>query len=226
MSNPIKPTFKTEWWSVIMIVLAFLAGAHFYSRFPAQVPTHWNFQGQVNGYSSPLLAAFLLPAMMLVLYLVFLLLPYIDPKKDQYAAFASAYHHFKDLIVGFLFVLFILIGLNGLGYQINIGFWAPVLVGLLFIIIGALLNKIKMNWFLGIRTPWTLSSETVWAKTHQLSSRVLMLAGVLIALTAFLPSPARSVLFIAALALIIFALPIYSYFLYAKEKKEKNNPKI
>ena len=115
MSNPIKPTFKTEWFSVVVIILAGLAGFYFWSRLPAQVPTHWDFAGQVNGYSSPLLAAFLLPLMMLILYLVFLVLPYLDPKKDQYASFAPVYHRFKDLIVAFLFILFMLTNLNGNG---------------------------------------------------------------------------------------------------------------
>ena len=221
MSNPIKPTFKTEWFSVVIIILAGLAGFYFWSRLPAQVPTHWDFAGQVNGYSSPFWAAFLLPLMILVLYLVFLVLPYLDPKKEQYASFAPVYHHFKDLIVAFLFIFFMLIGLNGLGYRININLWTPLLVGGLFIIIGSLLNKVKMNWFLGIRTPWTLSSETVWNKTHQMSSRVLMLAGLVIALTVVVPTVWKMVLFIIAIAVIVLALPIYSYLLYAREKKEK-----
>jgi len=221
MSNPIKPTFKTEWFSVVVIILAFLAGFYFWSRLPAQVPTHWDFAGQVNGYSSPLLAAFLLPLMMLVLYLVFLVLPYLDPKKEQYASFAPVYHHFKDLIVAFLFIIFMLTDLNGLGYDINIGLWTPLLIGGLFVIIGFLLDKVKMNWFLGIRTPWTLSSETVWNKTHQLSSRVLMLAGLIIASTVLVPAAWRMALFIIAIAIVALGLPIYSYILYAKEKKEK-----
>jgi len=223
MSNPIKPTAKTEWFSIVFIILTFLAGVYFLQRFPAQVPTHWNFQGQIDGYSSPLLAAFLVPVMMLVIYLVFLFIPYLDPKRDQYGSFATIYHKFKDLIIGFLFIINLMIGLNGIGRPIAVGFWTPILVGLLFISIGGLLEKVKMNWFLGIRTPWTLSSETVWAKTHKLSSRVLMFSGVLMAATAFVPAKIKIVLFVLVIALIVLALPIYSYVLYVQEGKNKDN---
>ncbi len=222
MSNPIKPTIKTEWFAIVFIILAFLSAVYFYQRFPEQVPTHWNFQGEVNGYSSPLIAAFMIPLIMVVLYLVFLFIPYLDPKKDQYTSFAMIYHKFKDLILVFLFIIYLLVGINSTGQPINIGFWMPIIVGILFVSIGGLLEKVKMNWFLGIRTPWTLSSETVWAKTHKLSSRVLMLAGFLMALTAFVPVKIKVILFILAIALIVLALPIYSYILYAQENKNKN----
>ena len=99
------------------------------------------------------------------------------------------------------------------------------MVGLLFILIGRLLKKIKSNWFLGIRTPWTMSSETVWNKTHQLSSPVLMAAGLMMILTALVPPVAgKIVLFCLALALIVFALPVYSYILFAREKRNKTKP--
>lgn len=221
MSNPVKTNFKTEWFAVALIILGFLAGFYFYRHFPSLVPTHWNFQGEVNGYSRPFTAAFAIPLMMLGLYLIFTFLPYLDPKKEQYANFASVYHHFKDLIIVFLFVLYLMASLSGLGYKINISFWMPLLVGLLFVIIGFLLTKVKTNWFLGVRTPWTMSSEKVWARTHQLSNRVLIAAGLLIAATVLVPALFKTILFILAVALIIFGLPIYSYYLYRQEKKGK-----
>ncbi len=221
MSNPIKPNFKTEWFSVVLIVLAFLAGYYFYQSFPDQVPTHWNFKGEVDGYSKPLVAALLMPLMALGAYLIFLFLPYLDPKKEQYAKFRRAYHAFKDLLVAFLFILFMLTGLNGIGHAINIGFWVPIMIGVLFVAIGLLLDKIKMNWFMGIRTPWTLSSEEVWRKTHKLSSKVLMLSGVLMATTAFVATTWKIVFFVLAIVLIALAMPIYSFILYSQEKKKK-----
>lgn len=221
MSNPIKPSFKTEWFSGALIILGFLAAFYFFQHFPNLVPSHWNFKGEVDGYSSAFLAAFALPVMMLVLYLVFIFIPYLDPKKDQYESFAKVYHHFKDLIVAFLFILFMLTGLNGLGYRINVGFWSPIMIGALFILIGALLEKVKMNWFLGIRTPWTLSSEIVWQKTHRVSSWVLMFAGLLLAATVFFAPLIKIILFSLAIFLIVFGLPVYSYILYVREKKAK-----
>lgn len=221
MASPIKPSFKTEWFSLFLLLTAFVVAFYFYQNFPVKVPTHWNIRGEVDGYSKPFGAAFLVPIMMIGMYLMFIFLPYLDPKKDQYASFAKVYHNFKDLIITFLFILYFLTGINGLGYKINISFYVPIMVGALFIILGLLLENVKMNWFLGIRTPWTMSSETVWNKTHKLSSRVLMASGILMAATVIVPEKLKIVLFILAIALIIFTLPIYSYVLYAQEKKQK-----
>lgn len=222
MASPIKFSFKTEWFSISALVVSFFGALFFYQYFPDQVPTHWNIKGEVDGYSGPFLAAFLLPLMMLGIYLMFIALPYFDPKKEQYLSFASTYHRFKDLIIAFLAILFFMMGLNGLGYQVRVGFYAPIMVGILFLAIGLMLEKVKMNWFMGIRTPWTMSSEAVWEKTHRLSSRVLIVSGLLIALTAFVPLLFRLPLFILAIVLIVLGLPFYSYFLYRQEKKAKN----
>jgi uncharacterized membrane protein len=219
MSNPIQAKFKTEWLPVLLIIVSVVLSLYFYQHFPARVATHWDFQGQVNGYSSRAAAAGLWPVMMLALYLLFLVLPYLDPRREKYVEFAGVYHQFKNLMVIFIFILFLLTGLNGLGYTINMGLWIPVLMGALLAVIGLLLNKVKMNWFMGIRTPWTMSSEAVWNKTHQASGKVFLLSGLLIAATALVPAGSKIILFILALAVLVFALPVYSYLLYAKEKK-------
>lgn len=223
MASPIKFSFKTEWFVFCVIIISLMAGLFFYQNFPAQVPSHWNIKGEVDGYSGPFMAAFMLPLMMIGMYIMFIFLPRLDPKKDQYASFAGTYHKFKDLIIAFLAILFFMTGLNGLGYQINIGFYAPLMVGALFIIIGILLERVKMNWFMGIRTPWTMSSDAIWEKTHKLSSWVLAVAGVLIAATVLVPVKLRLALFILAVALIVFSLPVYSYILYVREKKQTAN---
>lgn len=222
MSNPIRPSFKTEWFPVALIILSFAIGLYFYNNFPAQVASHWNWRGEVDGYSSAGVAAFLLPTMALAMYLIFLFLPYLDPKKEEYVNFSGAYHKFKNLLVIFLCILFIMTGLNGLGHTIDIGSWVPILIGALFVIIGMLLKDIKMNWFMGIRTPWTMSSEAVWNKTHEMSGPVMMIAGVLIAATVLTASfQGKIILFVVSLALIVIGLPLYSYILYRQEKKTK-----
>lgn len=223
MPSPIKSSFKTEWFSLCLILISLFVGFRLYHYFPAQVPSHWNIKGQVDAYSGPFSAAFTLPLMMVGLYLMFLVLPLIDPKKEQYASFSTAYHYMKDLIIGFLFALYLMLCVNGLGHRIDIGFYLPVMVGVLFVAIGIILNKIKMNWFMGIRTPWTMSSEEVWNKTHQMSSRVLILAGILMGASAFVTPSIKIILFILAIAVVVFALPIYSYLLYRKIKQARTN---
>ncbi len=221
MSNPIKPSFKTEWLSVALIILSVAVGIYFYQHFPAKVPSHWNIRGEVDGYSSAALGAFLLPGIIIAMYLMFIIMPYFDPKREQYASFAPTYHRFKDLMVAFLYILFLMTGLNGLGYKVDIGFWVPLLIGGLFVIIGVMMEKVKMNWFMGIRTPWTMSSEAVWDKTHKLSGKILMAAGLLIAATVLVPPTGKVILFILAIALVIITLPLYSYVLFRKEERNR-----
>ncbi|MEI6529146.1 MAG: SdpI family protein [Candidatus Falkowbacteria bacterium] len=223
MLSPIKSNFKTEWFSLCLIIISIISGFYFWQNFPARVASHWGINGQVDGYSGPLLAAFLVPLMMLAMYIVFIIVPYLDPKKDQYMTFAPIYHKFKDLMISFLFILYFLTGLNGLGFPIDVALYVPVMVGALFIIIGRLLKNVKMNWFMGIRTPWTMSSEKVWDKTHELSSRIFVISGLLMAATILVTTKLKIVFFVLAMALIIFALPIYSYVLFIKEKKENNS---
>lgn len=220
MSNPAKANLKTEWFPLLLILLSLALSAYFYQHFPARVPTHWNFRGEVNGYSSRAVAAFLSPAFLAGLYLLFWFLPYLDPRREQYAVFAGAYHGFKELLLAFLFVVFALAGLAGLGYSVDMNFWVPLLIGVLFGVMGWLLAQIKTNWFIGIRTPWTLSSPAVWEKTHRAAGPVFTLAGALMAAVAFLPAGAKAAVLIISLAVLILALPVYSYILYAQENKK------
>lgn len=220
MSNPIKPSFKTEWRSGLLILLAVIAGVYFYQNFPDQVPIHWNFQGVADNYGSAALGAFFLPALMVLLYAFFLVLPLFDPRRERYSEFASAYHLMKDVILFALFFIFLIAGLAGLGYPVDISFWVPLMIGVLFVALGAIMRQVKSNWFMGIRTPWTLSSETVWQKTHQLAGKVMALSGVLIAATIFVDSSVFKMSLLAiAILIVALGLPLYSYIIFRQEKK-------
>ena len=225
MSNPIKPTFKTEILPIILVLLAGLSSFYFYLHFPEQVPIHWNIKGEVDNYGSRTTGAFLFPAIILGMYLLFLALPYIDPKKRRYEQFRRVYHVFKTIIVFFMVVIYFIASLNALGYRIPVGLWVPVSVGLLFFIIGNYMGKIKSNWFVGIRTPWTLSSEEVWNKTHRFGGKVFILGGVLMTLMYFLPVKLQLPLFIFIIVIILVGTVGYSYILYKNEEKQKENKK-
>lgn len=222
MANPIRPSLKTEWPSVLLIVLSGIMAFYFYQNFPAQVPTHWNIRGEVDDYSSPFWAAFLGPLFLIPMYLLFLFLPYLDPRRERYSEFVFSYHLMKNSIVAFLFVIFLLAGLAGLGYAVDISFWIPIMVGALFIGLGAAMRKVKTNWFIGIRTPWTLSSETVWVKTHETACKVMAASGLLMAATVLFSSPALKIfLLILSVCLTAIGLPLYSYILYRQERAGK-----
>jgi uncharacterized membrane protein len=220
--NPVKPSWKSEWLPLILIIIACGLAFYFQAHFPARIPTHWDINGEVNGYSGRVFGAWLMPILMVGIYLLFLVLPYLDPKKDHYAHFVTAYHGIKNLIICFLFVLFLFVGAAGLGYEVPVGSFVPVGVGLLFIGIGYFIKNVEQNWAIGVRTPWTLESPTVWKKTNELMSRLMLLSGVLLALCAFpLEDIYKVYLFSAAIIIIVFVPIIYSYFAYQAEKKGK-----
>jgi uncharacterized membrane protein len=219
MPNPIKPTFKTEAMPLITIAVAIASSFYFYANFPERVPTHWNFQGEIDGWNTRGFGAFFLPILLIGMYLMFLAIPYIDPKKARYSEFLKVYHVFKAFIILLLFAIYLIASLNGLGYDISVDFWTPFLIGILFIVLGNYMGKIKPNWFMGIRTPWTLSSEEVWNKTHRFGGKVFILGGFLMIFEGIFPAWLRMPLFMGIMLIILAGTVGYSYYAYVKLKK-------
>lgn len=219
--HPFKINFKTEGFSIFLVLLSFIFSVFFIKFFPDQVAVHWNINGEPDGFNNKYFAALVIPAVILFIYLIFLFLPIIDPEKERYLEFSKIYNYFKSIIIFFMFFVYLVAGFNNLGYNLPIEKIIPVSIGLLFVIIGKYMKKIKMNWFVGIKTPWTLSSENVWDKTHIFSGKIFMISGVLIMLTAIINSKYKLPLFIFVLLLIISSVTIYSYYIYVKEFKNK-----
>ena len=220
MANPIKPTLKTEIIPVILIILSIAASFYFYANFPDQVPTHWNYKGEVDSYSGKAFGAFFFPILNLGLYLLFLGIPYIDPRKDRYQDFRKVYHVFKGIFIAFMTLIYIYASLAGLGYSVSINTVIPAAVALLFIVLGNYMSKIKPNWFMGIRTPWTLENEEVWNKTHRLGGKVFIAMGLIMILGIFLPGDVYWKIFPIVVIILVFIPIIYSYLLYRKVEKK------
>lgn len=218
MANPIKLSIKTEALPLLMIAAGIILGFYFYNHFPPVVVSHWGFNGKPDRGMSRTAASLFIPALITAMYLVFLALPFLDPKRDRYQSFRNVYLIFRDLLMGFFLVVFSLTGLYNLGYNVNVGLIIPLLLGLLMIIMGNYMAKIKPNWFIGIRSPWTLSSENVWNKTHRLGGKLFMLFGIILIACAFLPKPLALILYIAGILLITLGSFVYSYVIYKKEK--------
>lgn len=223
MSSPIKLTIKTEIIPLFFLLLTAIAGYYFYYHFPAVVVTHWNWAGQPDGWGSGKTNAIVLPLVTLGMYILFLVLPYLDPKKERYVEFAKVYHVFKGILVSFMAIIFIITSINNLGYFVPIGKVVPAMVGLLFIVMGNYMGKLKKNWFIGVRTPWTLSSEEVWNKTHRFSGKIFILSGVLMIINGWIPSPSWSLsIFIINIAVLLIGTIGYSYWAYLQWKKGNN----
>lgn len=207
--------------SSILILAMLLAGVVLLNQMPEQIASHWNAQDQVDGYVSRFWGLFMVPLMSLGLALIFLAIPSIDPLKKNISQFRG---YFNAFVVLFLVFMAYVHGLTlwwNLGHT-NFKFSGALLpaMGLLFIFVGIMIRNAKRNYFIGIRTPWTLSSDTVWERTHRLGSTLFIAAGVITLLCAFVPGQAFVVMMTSILAAALIPI-IYSYLLWRREEKEK-----
>jgi len=208
---------RNRWLGFIVAGLALALSLWAWSRLPATVPTHWNVRGQVDGYASRWVAALGLPAGLLALRLVFTALPRVDPLRRNYAEFFDTYWLIANAILLFMLAFHVVVILNGIGYPINLTRLVPIGLGLLFVVFGNVLTRVGPNWFMGIRTPWTLSNETVWRKTHRLGGWIMVAAGILMMLATLLPVTATIPVLVVALIVGTVVPVVYSYLLWRKE---------
>jgi len=203
-----------------MIAIAIIAGLLLWDQLPAQMASHWNMNDQVDGYMPKFWGVFLMPVVILGMLGLFHVIPNIDPLKANIAQFRGAFNLFIVLISAFMLYMHGLTIAWSLGYQ-NFKMSAAMLpfMGVLFFFIGYMLKQAKRNFFIGIRTPWTLSSDTVWDKTHQLGSVLFMLSGALAIVGSFLGGEFAFWLFFVPLMGSTLALVLYSYVLYRSETK-------
>ena len=205
---------------LLMILIAVAAGLLLWNQLPDQMASHWNANDEVDGYMPKFWGVFLMPLITLGIFLLFLVIPIIDPNKANIAAFRESFNLFIVLFVVFMLYVHGLTLAWSLGYT---GFRLSTALlpamGLLFIFIGFMLRRAKRNFFIGIRTPWTLSSDTVWEKTHQLGAILFMASGALAFIGGlFGGMTAFWLLFVPLIGSVIFLL-VYSYVLYQRETK-------
>lgn len=206
-----------KWIPSLLVIAAVVATLAVYWRLPEQVPTHWNMSGEVDDWSSRLWGAWTIPLVMAAMLLVFRAFPLIDPRRENYPKFAGAYEGILIIVLLFMLALHVSLLATMLGRPIAVMRLLPVGIGLLLVGIGALLPKAHANWFIGIRTPWTLSNDRVWERTHRFGGVVMIATGLLIAASAMLvPLWTHRVMAgaIAAMAIIVIA---YSYFAWRQE---------
>jgi uncharacterized membrane protein len=205
--------------SVILILIATLVGILIWNKLPEQVASHWNENDQVNGYMSRFWGVFLMPIVTTGMLALFLVIPSIDPLKANVAQFRETFNVFIAMIIAFMIYIHGLTLAWNLGYtNFRMGSAMLPALGLLFIFVGQLISKAKRNFFIGIRTPWTLSSDSVWDKTHAISAKLFTISGIAAFLGILVPNYAIWLLMIPLLGTSLFSV-VYSYFLYRAEQK-------
>ena len=201
-----------------IILLSFILSAYFYPQMPEQVASHWNAQGQVDGYMSKSWGLFFMPFVLIGLALLFLAIPRIDPLKANIEAFRKYYDGFVILFLVFMLAVHFQVILWNIGLQISPNVVMPIALGLLFFYAGILCENAKRNWFVGIRTPWTLSNDKVWDRTHQIGGKLFKVAGVITFLGVFFQSYAVFFILVPVIVVTVYTV-VYSYVEYQKEMK-------
>ncbi len=202
---------------IAALILTFLITIIMYPALPDQVISHWTAAGEPDGHMTKFWGLALIPLIMVLLVALFAVIPRIDPLRKSYEAFRNYYEGFVLLFVLFMLAIQLMIILWNTGYPVSPNLLLPVLTGILFIYIGFLLDHAEQNWFVGIRTPWTLSSKTVWKKTHELGGKLFKISGIVCFAGLLFPDFAIWFILVPALATALVTI-VYSYFVYTRER--------
>jgi uncharacterized membrane protein len=202
----------------VFIGVTLLVSLLAYDALPERVPSHWNASGEVDGYSSRLVGAFMLPLVALGIWGLLLVLPRIDPRRKNYEKFQGMYQMLIVAVVAFLCIMHFGILAFSLGYPVPVDRLIFASVALVFIVLGNLLPRARPNWFVGLRTPWTLSNDRVWERTHRVGGYVFIAAGLaMVATLVFAPQYAMQMVVGIAVSISVFVLG-YSYVAWRQER--------
>jgi len=208
-----------RWLPAVLIAGAVIFSLAVYSRLPDRVPVHWGVSGEPDRYGSRLEGAFLMPAIMIALWVLMTWLPSRDPRAANIAKFRGSYDIVMAILLAFMAGVHVLALGNALGWAVDITTVVLVGIGLLFVVLGNLLPRARSNFIFGIRTPWTLSSDTVWARSHRVGGYVMVGAGLLTIVAAFLGRPVGVAVALVSLFVASIVPVVYSYIAWSRERR-------
>ncbi len=163
---------------LVLIAIALAASFSLYSSLPERMPTHWNMKGEVNGWSGKPLACLILPSFMLLILFFILAADWLSPVHFKVGAFRSAFNYLMVIVAALMFYIHAIALAAALYPTRFYGRWMLGGMFLFFAWLGNMLGKTRRNFWIGIRTPWTLASDAVWIATHRLGARVFMAMGI------------------------------------------------
>lgn len=213
-------TVKKDWliWLIILSPLVLIIFS--WNDFPDQIPTHFGIDGQPDDYSGKAFGLFLLPGINLLMYFLFLVLPKIDPSGKNYQLFSDKFKSIRIVLHVFFTFLFFIIAFYSLGYHFNLSVIIIYSVLVLILFMGNYMRSVRHNYFIGVRTPWTLTNEVIWTKTHRLTSKVWVFSSLIaMVIVPFVPDP--EAVFIPFLSIIVIIPIVYSYILFKKTQKSQ-----
>jgi uncharacterized membrane protein len=206
-----KFTWRTEWPALLVLALMAAIAAWSWPRVPERMPVHFGFDGRPDAWGGRVEGLLIVPAVAAGLYAVFLVLPRLDPGRANYPGFAGAYLTIRLLALGVLMAVQVAMVAAARGAAPDMNLLGAPLVGVALMVVGNLMGKIRPNWFVGFRTPWTLSSKQAWTRTHRAAGWVLIACGALFVIAGVL---GRGWALAAATGVLLastIALAAYSY---------------
>ncbi len=215
----LSETLKKEWFVLLILLVPFVASFMLWDQLPEEVPTHFNIKGEADDWGPKWITAIMLPSIGVGVYALLLFLPLIDPKKKITSVQkpVAAIRMFTSI---FLVGIYVFVMAASLGSEIDFSSYMLTAVGALILILGNYMNSIKPNYFIGVKTPWTLESPEVWKKTHRLTSKLWILGGLFMMGASFVPLFTNSAYLITVLVAVLAGIPIiYSYLIFQKIQK-------
>jgi uncharacterized membrane protein len=210
-------TLKKEWYVVILLIIPFGVSAYYWNDLPDLVPTHFNIQGEANDWGPKWVNAIMFPAIGLATYFSLIFLPFIDPKK-RIESRQKPIAAIRVLLSLFMVGLYAFVMAKSLGSELNFGSYLNAGIGLLILIIGNYMASLKQNYFIGVKTPWTLESEEVWKRTHRITSKIWTVGGLILMISSLLM--AHAILYWSLFGIVISILVlypiIYSYVIFQR----------
>lgn len=171
-------TWRTELPLLLLLGAMFVAAALTWPSAPDRIPVHWGFSGEPDRYGGRFEGVVVPPLIALGVYLAMIVLPRIDPGRANYANFPGAYTAIRYAVLGMIAAFYGVAQLAIHGAAVDLPRLGMAAIGVAFLIMGNVMGKLRPNWFVGIRTPWTLASKESWVKTHRLGGWVFIVAGL------------------------------------------------
>jgi uncharacterized membrane protein len=210
-----------EFFFVLFIFSFFIIAVSIYPHLPSIVPIHWNMHGVADGFGSSFIGAFLLPILSLVFYIILMIIPNIAIFRQNIENFEKDYSVFRMVFMSFMLILYVS-SLYQIYKPFNMNYVIIPSISLLFIYLGYFMKKTKRNYFIGVKTPWTLSSDFIWDETNKLTGKIFLIYGVISFLFLFYkPYMFYYSLIVFTICLISFIM-VFSYILYKKDSNSSH----
>lgn len=205
-------------YSSLLCFIPVLISLLFYKTLPAQIPTHWNINGEVDGYSSKIFALIVIPIILFIIDLVVKIVILNDPKKLGHTRkIKTFFKYFIPLLSLIILIFEILFAKNifiSSKYFNNILF---TIIGIMFICLGLIMPSVKQNYTIGIKIPWTLNDEENWTKTHKFGGFIFLVGGIILILNNILIKGTLAEFILIFDIIVMCILPIiYSFVLYKR----------